>query len=135
MDWTYDQALAQLRAWKGAEDKPTLIVELAISSLAFVTAMGEIADVSDDELVLAFGRVAWGSGLITLPLRTARFTYVSPDDKTSDVPAHNNNRMAGCLELRFGNNNGGCFITEVKPGTFTYIENIGRAVIESRNAA
>ena len=51
--------------------------------------MGEIANVSDDELVLAFGDVAWGSGLITLPVRTTSFNYASPDDRTSDVPAHN----------------------------------------------
>src|ERR1041384_5835403 len=135
MNWSYDEALTHLRAWKSAEDGPTLIIELAISHLAQLTAIGEIVDVSNDELVLAFGRVAWGSGQITLPLRSANFTYVTPGDKCDSVPAHTSARMVGCLELRYAGNNGGCFIREVKPGTFTSIDNIGRVVIESSDAA
>lgn len=129
MIWSDEQALAQLRSWKDSEDKPTLIVELAISSLAHVTAIGEVAEVSEDELMLVFGRVAWGSGQIVIPLRRATFTYVTPSDKPTEVPAHNNDRMVGCLELRFSYNDGGCFITEVKPGVSVNIENIGRVVI------
>jgi hypothetical protein len=135
MNWSHDQALTHLRTWQSAKDRPTLIIELAISYLAQLTAIGEIVNVSDEELVLAFGRVAWGSGQITLPLRTANFTYVTPTDKSDNLPAHNNARMVGCLELRYPGNNGGCFIKELKPGTFASIENIGRVVIESRNAA
>lgn len=131
MNWSYDEAIAQLRSWKQTKESPTLIIELAISSLAYVTALGEVAGVSDDEVTLAFGRIAWGSGQITLPLRNTVFTYVKPSDKPSEIRVHNSDRMVGCLELRFpGNPSGGCFITEIKSGTFTWVENIGRVVMQ-----
>jgi hypothetical protein len=133
MNWSYDKALALLRSWKDAKEPPTLIVELAISSLAYVTALGEVADISEDNVTLAFGRVAWGTGQITLPLRSALFTYAEPSDKPDVIQAHNSERMVGCLELRFsGNPKGGCFITEVKAGTFTWVADIGRVVIEDK---
>src|SRR5216683_7656201 len=101
MNWSYDKALALLRSWKQAKEPPTLIVDLAISSLAYATALCEVAEVSDDEVTLVFGRVAWGSCQVILPLRSANFTYVKPSDKPSEIRAHNSDRMAGCLELRF----------------------------------
>lgn len=131
MNWSHDEAIAQLRSWKQTKESPTLIIELAISSLAHVTALGEVAEVSDDEATLVFGRIAWGSGQITLPLRNTAFTYVTPGDEQSEIRVHNSDRMVGCLELRFpGNPSGGCFITEIKPGTFTWVENIGRVVMQ-----
>jgi hypothetical protein len=132
MRWTYAQAIELLRSWREAKEPPILIVELAIPWLAYATALGEVDNVAEDSVTLVFGRLAWGTGLLTLPLRSAEFTYVEPSDKP-DIPAHKNGRMIGCLELRFhGNPEGGCYITEIKPGTFTYIDKIDRVVLEMR---
>jgi hypothetical protein len=132
MNWSYDKALELLRSWKQASEAPILILDLGVSSLAYATALCEVVEVSDDELKLAFGNVAWGSCLLTVPLRNASFTYVAPSDKPSEIAAHNSDRMIGCLEMKFGGNDGGCFITEIKGGTFTYIEKMGRVVIEEK---
>jgi hypothetical protein len=132
MRWTYDQAIELLRSWREAKEPPILIVELAIPWLAYATALGEVDNITEDSVTLIFGRQAWGIGLLTLPLRTAQFTYVEPSDNPS-VPVHNNDRMVGCLELKFqGNPEGGCYITEIKPGTFTYIDRMDHVVLEMR---
>jgi hypothetical protein len=132
MNWSYDKALELLRSWKQPDDPPILILDLAISSLAYATARCEVVDVSDETLTLAFGRVAWGSCQIEVPLRNTNFKYVEVSDTPDEIKAHNNPRMVGCLELRFSGNDGGCFITEIKRGTFTWVEKIGRVVIEEK---
>ena len=76
MEWTYNQAVELLRSWKDAKERPTLVIELAISWLAYATALGEVDKVSEDSVTLIFGRQAWGTGLLTIPLCNAQFTYV-----------------------------------------------------------
>ena len=132
MRWTYDQAVELLRSWRAAKDSPILIVELAIPWLAYATALGEVDKITEDSVTLIFGRQAWGAGVLTVPLLTAQFTYVEQGDKR-DVHVHNNDRMVGCLELKFpGNPDGGCYITEIKPGIFTYIDRMDRVVLEMK---
>jgi hypothetical protein len=79
--------LELVRSWKEATERPTLIIELAIPWLAHATALGEVDSVSDESVTLVFGRQAWGTGLLTLPLRGTQFTYVKPSDEP-DIPIH-----------------------------------------------
>lgn len=129
MKLSYDEAIVALRRLK--EEGRSLVADFRMESIASVHALCGISEISDNNVTLVFGR-GLGGGSLTLPLRNAEFTYLTPRDLPFPFRSATEPSIAGWLEIRFYNfMTDGCRITEFKPGVFVSVSGLGAFSVDT----